>query len=52
MRVVVDADDVKARLIELGALPHPTTPAQFVQMIANDRKRYAQIIQDRQITVD
>ncbi|MEO7151200.1 MAG: tripartite tricarboxylate transporter substrate binding protein [Burkholderiaceae bacterium] len=52
VREVVNADDVKAKLIELGALPHPTTPAQFVQMIANDRKRYAQIIVDRKITVD
>ncbi len=52
VREVVGAEDVKARLIELGALPHPTTPAQFVQMIANDRKRYAQIIVDRKITVD
>ena len=52
VRVALGADDVKNKLIELGALPHPTTPAQFVQMIANDRKRYTQIIVDRKITLD
>ena len=52
VREALGAEEVKTKLVELGALPHPTTPAQFVQMIASDRKRYAQIIIDRKITVD
>ena len=52
VREVLGADEVRNKLIELGALPHANTPAQFTQMIANDRKRYAQIIVDRKITLD
>ena len=52
VREVLGADEVRNKLIELGALPHATTPAQFTQMIANDRRRYAQIIVDRKITLD
>ena len=29
-----------------------TTPAQFTQLIDGDRKRYAQIIRERKITVN
>ena len=42
----------KARLIELGGVPHATTPAQFAPLIDTDRKRYAQIIRERKITLD
>lgn len=52
VREVVGAEDVKAKLVNLGAVPLANTPAQFTQMIANDRKRYAKIIADRKITVD
>ena len=52
VREVLGADEVRNKLVELGALPHANTPAQFTQMIANDRKRYAQIIVDRKITLD
>ncbi len=52
VREVIAAEDVKARLVNLGAVPLANTPAQFTQMIANDRKRYAKIIADRKITVD
>ena len=52
VREVIAAEDVKARLVNLGAVPLANTPAQFTQMIANDRKRYARIIADRKITVD
>ena len=52
VREVLAADDVKAKLLELGAIPSGTTPAQFQQLIAADTKRYAQVIQDKKITVD
>jgi tripartite-type tricarboxylate transporter receptor subunit TctC len=52
VRDVVASDEVKNRLIELGGVPRTNTPAQFTDMIAADRKRYADIIRDRKITVD
>lgn len=52
VREIVASDEVKARISELGGVPHANTPAQFAQMIDADRKRYAQIIRDRKITVD
>jgi len=52
VREVLAADDVKGRIVELGGVPHATTPAQFATMIDADRKRYAQVIRDRKITVD
>ena len=52
LREVLAGDEVKARLIELGAVPAPNTPAQFAAMIETDRKRYAQVIADKKITVD
>ena len=52
VREVVARDDVKDRLVQLGAVPNATTPAQFGALIDNDRKRYAQIIRERKITVN
>jgi tripartite-type tricarboxylate transporter receptor subunit TctC len=52
LREVVASDDVKSKLVELGAVPRATTPAQFATLIDADRKRYAQIIRERKITVD
>lgn len=52
VREVVARDDVNARLVQLGAVPATTTPAQFAKLIDNDRKRYAQIIRDHKITVN
>jgi tripartite-type tricarboxylate transporter receptor subunit TctC len=49
--VMVDAE-VKQKFTELGAIPAGTTPAQFQQLIDNDRKRYAQLIKDKHITVE
>jgi len=51
VREVLAADDVKAKLLELGAIPSGTAPAQFQQLIGADTRRYAQVIQDK-ITVD
>ena len=52
MREVLAADDVKLKLIELGAVPVGNTPAQFQALIESDRKRYAQVIRDKKISVD
>jgi len=52
VREVLAADDVKAKLLELGAIPSGTAPAQFQQLIGADTRRYAQVIQDKKITVD
>ena len=52
VREVLAANDVKSKLVELGAVPGGNTPAQFAQLIDNDRKRYARIIKERGITVD
>jgi tripartite-type tricarboxylate transporter receptor subunit TctC len=51
-REVIAAEDVNARLVELGAIPAANTPAQFGSLIDKDRARYAKIIQERGITVD
>jgi tripartite-type tricarboxylate transporter receptor subunit TctC len=52
VRDLLAGDEVKGKLIELGAVPAGGTPAQFGQLIANDRQRYTQIIQERGITLD
>ena len=52
IREVVARDEVKDKLVQLGAVPAANTPAQFSTLIDNDRKRYAQIIKDRKITVN
>ena len=52
VREVLATEEVKTKLIELGAVPAGNTPAQFQAMIDSDRKRYAQVIRDKRITVD
>jgi tripartite-type tricarboxylate transporter receptor subunit TctC len=52
IRETVARDDVKERLVQLGAVPLTNTPAQFGAMIDKDRKRYGQIIRERKITVN
>ncbi len=52
VRELLASDEVKGKLIELGAVPAGNTPAQFQAMIDSDRKRYAQVIRDKRISVD
>ena len=52
VRELLASDEVKGKLIELGAVPAGNTPAQFQAMIDSDRKRYAQVIRDKKISVD
>jgi tripartite-type tricarboxylate transporter receptor subunit TctC len=48
----VAREDVKDKLVQLGAVPLTNSPAQFAAMIDKDRKRYGQIIKERNITVN
>ena len=52
IREVVGRPDVHDKLVQLGAVPSTTTPAQFARLIDNDRARYARIIRDHKITVN
>lgn len=52
VRELVAREDVREKLVQLGAVPAASTPAQFSALIDNDRKRYAQIIRERKITVN
>jgi tripartite-type tricarboxylate transporter receptor subunit TctC len=52
LREVLAAEDTRKKLLDLGALPAPTTPAQFARLIEGDRQRYAKIIRERGITAD
>jgi tripartite-type tricarboxylate transporter receptor subunit TctC len=52
VREILASDEVRKRVIDLGGVPHTTTPAQFTQLIAADRQRYAQIIRERKISVE
>ena len=52
VREIIASDEVRGRLTDLGGVPRANTPAQFAEMIEADRKRYAQIIRERKISVD
>ena len=52
VQATVAAADVKAKLVDLGAVPAASTPEQFQALIDKDRKRYAAVIKDKGITVD
>lgn len=52
VREVLARDDIRDKLIGLGAVPAGSTPTQFGSLIENDRKRYARIIRERGITTN
>ena len=52
LQQVVTAPDVQQQLLAQGAIAKTGTPQDFVQLIANDRKRYARIILDNKLTID
>jgi tripartite-type tricarboxylate transporter receptor subunit TctC len=52
VRAVVAGDEVKAKLVDLGAVPAASTPEQFQALIDKDRTRYASVIRDKHISVD
>ncbi len=45
-------ESVKARLHGLGGVPRATSPQEFARLIDDDKRRYAQIIRSRKITIE
>ncbi|MEO9101767.1 MAG: tripartite tricarboxylate transporter substrate-binding protein, partial [Rhodoferax sp.] len=43
---------VRAQITGIGAEPSPLTPAQFETVMADDSKRYGDIIKERNIKAD
>jgi len=52
VREVMQMADVREQFLQQGATPVGGTPAEFTKLIEDDRKRYAQIIRERNITVE
>ena len=52
IRQAVAAPEFQQQLLNQGAVAKGGTPADFAQLIATDRKRYARIIIDNKLTVD
>jgi tripartite-type tricarboxylate transporter receptor subunit TctC len=52
IRSVLADESAKARFVSLGGVPHATTPQEFAKLIAEDKRRYAQLIRSRKITTD
>ncbi|MFZ9298578.1 MAG: Bug family tripartite tricarboxylate transporter substrate binding protein [Hylemonella sp.] len=52
LQQVVAMPEVKQQLLAQGAIAKSGSPQDFVQLIANDRKRYAKIIVDNKLTLD
>jgi tripartite-type tricarboxylate transporter receptor subunit TctC len=52
VRSILSDESVKTRFVSLGGVPRATTPQEFTQLIATDKRRYAQIIRDRKISTE
>ena len=52
VREVVNSAEVRQKLLDQGAVPVGGSPVEFTALIDADRKRYGQIIRDRNITAD
>ena len=52
VKEVVAMPEVSQQLVAQGAVPMSSTPTQFADLIATDRKRYARIITENQLTAD
>ena len=52
IRQAVAGPEVQQQLLAQGAVAKGGTPADFAQLIATDRKRYARIIIDNKLTID
>ena len=46
VRKIVEAPDVKKRLVDLGADPETNTPEQFAAYVRSERTRWAKVVQD------
>jgi tripartite-type tricarboxylate transporter receptor subunit TctC len=52
LQQVLAMPDVQQQLLEQGAVAQGGTPADFVALIAADRKKYARIILDHRLSAD
>ena len=52
MKAVLADEATRQALIQQGAIPRSSTPAQLQTLIDNDRKRYERIIRDKNISID
>ena len=52
MKAVLADEATRQALIQQGAIPRSSTPAQLQALIDNDRKRYERIIRDKNIGID
>jgi tripartite-type tricarboxylate transporter receptor subunit TctC len=52
VRAVLADETVKTRFLALGGVPRATSPQEFSKMIADDKRRYAQIISSRKISIE
>jgi tripartite-type tricarboxylate transporter receptor subunit TctC len=52
IRQAVATPEIQQQLLAQGAIAKGGSPADFAQLIATDRKRYARIIIDNQLTID
>ena len=52
MKAVLADESTRQALIQQGAIPRSSTPAQLQTLIDNDRKRYERIIRDKHISID
>jgi tripartite-type tricarboxylate transporter receptor subunit TctC len=43
---------VKSRIIEVGAIPEASTPEQYGKMIADDQKRWGDIVRKLALTAE
>lgn len=52
VKAVLDDEATRQALIQQGANPRSSTPAHLAALIESDRKRYAKIIIDKNISID
>jgi tripartite-type tricarboxylate transporter receptor subunit TctC len=52
LQKVLAMPDVQQQLLAQGAVAHGGTPADFANLIASDRRKYARIIVDNNLTAD
>lgn len=52
MKAVLADESTRQALIQQGAIPRSSTPAQLQNLIDNDRKRYERIVREKNISID
>lgn len=52
MKAVLADESTRQALIQQGAIPRSSTPAQLQTLIDNDRKRYERIVREKNISID